>query len=70
MSASEKQLGGSHYQRQTAQPIHYIQQNDLNFCEGNVVKYITRHRQKNGREDLLKAIHYIEFLIEHEYGDE
>jgi len=46
------------------QPVEYILRNKLGFCEGNVIKYITRWRLKNGREDLLKARHYIDMLIE------
>lgn len=61
--ATESQEGGSHYQK-PIQPIKYIHMNKLNFCEGNVVKYITRWREKNGLEDLKKAKHYIDLLIE------
>ena len=57
------QHGGGHYKDRAIQPIEYIMSNNLNFCEGNVVKYVTRHRSKNGREDLEKAKHYVEFLI-------
>ena len=59
----EEQVGGEHYIGQGIQPIEYILANELDFCEGNVVKYITRWRYKNGLEDLYKAKHYIEFLI-------
>ena len=45
------------------QPVEYITKNGLGFCEGNVVKYISRWKQKNGREDLLKARHYIDILL-------
>ena len=45
------------------QPVEYILRNGLGFCEGNVVKYISRWRLKNGRDDLLKARHYIDILI-------
>ena len=64
------EVGGSHYKSMDIQPIEFILKNNLGFCEGNVVKYITRYRHKNGKEDLLKAIHYIELLIESEYGKE
>lgn len=63
-SALEKQVSGSHYKDCTIQPIEYIHANGLDFCEGNVVKYITRWRAKNGIKDLEKAKHYIELLIE------
>ena len=64
MSALEKQVGGSHYVTKGIQPVEYIHANTLGFCEGNVVKYVTRWRDKNGIADLRKAIHYIELLIE------
>jgi hypothetical protein len=63
-SALDKQVGGSHYKDKGIQPIIYIHANNLGFCEGNVVKYVTRWRDKNGIADLKKAIHYLELLIE------
>lgn len=57
------QIGGDHYSNKSIQPIDYILANDLNFCEGNVIKYVTRYKDKNGVEDLKKAMHYLEFLI-------
>ena len=63
-SALNKQVGGSHYKDKGIQPIIYIHANNLGFCEGNVVKYVTRWREKNGIADLEKAKHYIELLIE------
>jgi hypothetical protein len=66
--ALTKQVGGSHYRDKGIQPIIYIHANNLGFCEGNVVKYVTRWRDKNGVADLKKAIHYLELLIELE-GD-
>ena len=62
--AMAKQVGGSHYKDKGIQPIIYIHANNLGFCEGNVVKYVTRWREKNGIADLEKAKHYIELLIE------
>lgn len=59
-----KQVGGSHYKDKAIQPIEYIHANKMGFCEGNVVKYITRWKEKNGVADLEKAKHYIELLIE------
>lgn len=64
MSALEKQTGGNHYMKCSIQPIEYIHANNLPFIEGNIVKYITRWRDKNGVEDLKKVIHYVELLIE------
>lgn len=69
MSPKDKQIGGSHYQLKI-QPIDYILQNDLGFIEGNVVKYITRYRRKNGIEDLDKIIHYCELLKSHMENDD
>lgn len=69
MSALEVQHGGGHYINKAIQPIVYIHANNLGFCEGNVVKYITRHKDKNGKADLEKAKHYIDLLIELEYKD-
>ena len=52
-----------HYQSKKIQPLEYILANDLDFCEGNVVKYVTRYKEKNGMEDLLKAKDYLETII-------
>lgn len=59
-----KQVGGNHYKNNAIQPVQYILANDIGFCEGNVIKYITRWKEKNGLEDLFKARHYIDFLID------
>lgn len=64
MSALDTQEGGSHYKDKAIQPVQYIHANGLGFCEGNVVKYVTRWRDKNGLADLRKAKHYIDLLIE------
>jgi hypothetical protein len=64
--ATAHQVGGKHYTDCVIQPIDYITKNGLGFCEGNVVKYITRWRKKGGVEDLKKARHYIDLLIEAE----
>lgn len=69
MKANEIQVGGNHYQL-PVQPVEFIQKNGLGYCEGNVIKYVVRHRNKGGLEDLHKAIHYINLLIEMEYGGE
>ena len=68
MSYLNKQEGGSHYM-QEIQPIEYIYKNKLGYIEGNVVKYITRHRDKNGAEDIRRVIHYCEMLLEMEYDE-
>jgi hypothetical protein len=64
----EKQEGGQHYKDLKIQPIEYIHANNLGYIEGNIVKYVTRHSQKNGAEDIKKVIHYCELLLELEYG--
>ena len=69
VSALDKQVSGSHYKDKGIQPISYIHANNLGFCEGNVIKYVTRHKDKNGRADIEKAIHYLELLLELEYPD-
>ena len=66
MSAKRTQIGGDHYQNFVIQPIDFITQNNLGFCEGNVVKYVSRWRSKGGVEDLKKARHYLDLLIESE----
>ncbi len=68
MSAIDKQIGGDHYKSMAIQPIEYIQANKLSYIEGNIVKYISRWREKNGIEDLKKIKHYVEFLIEEVEG--
>ena len=69
MSANEKQVDGDHYQTKI-QPWDFIEANRLTFIEGNIVKYVCRHRQKNGLKDLKKAKHYLEKLIEVETAKE
>lgn len=64
MSALNEQPGGTHYKQMAIQPVQYIHANGLGYCEANIVKYVSRWRGKNGLEDLLKARHYIDLLIE------
>lgn len=61
-----EQIGGNHYQKMKIEPIKFIMANNLSFCQGNVIKYICRYKDKDGIEDLLKAKQYIDFLIEQE----
>ena len=68
-SALDKQEGGDHYKCFTIQPVEFITKNNLGFCEGNVIKYVCRHKMKNGLEDLRKAKHYLELLAELVYGE-
>lgn len=63
MSANDRQINGDHY-RGAIQTWDYIVANDLGFLEGNIVKYVTRFRKKNGVQDLEKARHYLDKLIE------
>jgi hypothetical protein len=67
MKASDIQIGGDHYASLKIQPTEFIHANGVPFIEGNVIKYVMRHRQKNGIEDLKKARHYIDLLIQFEY---
>ena len=64
MSALNEQPGGNHYKGKAIQPVQYIHANGIGYCEGNVIKYVSRWREKNGLQDLLKARHYIDLLIE------
>ena len=67
MSAHDKQVGGDHYKTLAIQPSEFIAKNRLGWYEGNAVKYIVRHRIKGGKQDIEKAIHYLELLLESEY---
>ncbi|HFQ8088817.1 TPA: DUF3310 domain-containing protein [Pseudomonas aeruginosa] len=69
-SAFSIQEGGAHYKDQPIQPVQYIHANGIGYLEGNVIKYVSRWRKKNGIEDLKKAKHYIELLIELESKQE
>ena len=63
-SALREQVGGNHYSKLAIQPVEYINKNNLSYLQGNVIKYVTRYKDKNGVEDLQKAKHYINLLIE------
>jgi len=67
MSIWDKQIGGNHYQNFVIQPSKFVVENRLLFPEGCAIKYICRHSFKGGKEDLLKAIHFIEMMIERDY---
>ena len=67
--ALSRQIGGGHYKDMPLQPIEYILANELGFCEGNIVKYITRYKAKGGAEDVKKVIHYAQILLENINGD-
>lgn len=67
--ASDKQISGSHYKKYPIQPYHYCFVNKLNNLQSEAISYITRYKDKGGKQDLEKAIHTIELLIEAEgYG--
>jgi len=71
--ANDRQEGGDHYQNKAIQPWDYIVSNNLDFFEGNALKYLTRWKQKDGVKDLKKCMHYLEKILERaqngEYGD-
>jgi hypothetical protein len=62
--ARMKQIGGNHYKDMPIQPSEYITKNGLGWYEGNAIKYITRYKTKGGKQDIEKAIHYLELLLE------
>lgn len=69
MNALSKQVG-DHYKKLAIQPVEFCQKNNLNYCESAAIKYIVRHRSKNeGRQDIEKAIHYLQLLLEIEYPE-
>ena len=68
MSSSNNEVGGNHYKKLKISPVEYIRANNLDFFEGNVVKYVSRHRYKNGEEDILKAVDYLRMILKDEYG--
>ena len=65
----KKQIGGSHYKDMKIQTAQFINENNLPFAEGNAIKYLCRHKQKNQKEDLLKAKHYIDMAIDRDYPE-
>jgi hypothetical protein len=64
MKSLKKQIGGNHYKKYKIQPIEFIVKNNIGFCEANIIKYVLRFKEKGGVNDLLKAQHYIELLID------
>lgn len=67
--ALDVQEGGDHYSKHNIQPVEYIHANGLDFLAGNIIKYATRHKDKNGAEDIRKIIHYAELILQLEYGE-
>ena len=66
MSALDTQVSGNHY-KMPIQPVEFIYKNNIGYLEGNVIKYTCRHKSKNGKEDILKAIHYLQLILELQY---
>ena len=67
MTTKNPQVGGTHYSDKCIEPIEYISANNLDFCEGNVVKYVTRHKDKGKEGDIKKAIQYALFILKYQY---
>lgn len=63
-SAWDLQTGGNHYKNMRIQPAKYIQDNEMDWLSGNIVKYASRHKAKGGRQDVEKIIHYAQLLLE------
>ena len=63
-----RQVDGDHYKNMKIQPACFINENDLPFAERNAIKYICRHKKKGKRKDIEKAIHYLEMILERDYG--
>jgi hypothetical protein len=64
MSQNDKQVAGDHYKKLKIQTWDYIWANDLGYMEGNIIKYVTRWKDKGNEKDLLKAKHYLDKLLE------
>jgi len=69
-TALDVQVGGRHYKDLAIQPVEYIHANKLPYLEGNVIKYVTRHRSKAGKQDIEKAIHYLQLILDMDYSEE
>lgn len=65
-NALDVQVGGDHYKTKGIQPVEYCMANSIGFMEGSVIKYVTRWREKGGVEDLKKARHFLDMLIEYQ----
>jgi hypothetical protein len=62
--ANDEQYGGDHYKNKTIQPWDYITENNMGYLEGCIIKYVSRYKEKNGIEDLKKARHFLDKLLE------
>jgi len=63
MNNPKTQVGGQHYNDMKIQPVVFIMENNLSYCQGNVIKYVCRYLDKNGAQDLVKAKQYIDFML-------
>ena len=70
MSVWKKQIGGNHYRKYKLQPSRFVTENKLLYPEGCVIKYVIRHQDKGGKQDLEKAKHMIDMIIERDYEEE
>ena len=70
LNVYNKQIGGNHYIKYKIQPSQFVVENKLLYPEGSVIKYILRHQDKGGKEDLEKAKHFIDMIIERDYSEE
>ena len=70
MSVWKKQICGNHYRRYKVQPSQFVTENKLLYPEGCVIKYVIRHQDKGGKQDLEKAKHMIDMIIERDYEEE
>lgn len=68
MSSLDVQEGGDHYKTMKIQPVEFIQANKIQFLDGCIIKRVCRHRAKNGAEDIRKAIHELNLILELEYS--
>lgn len=66
--ALSSQVGGQHYKDMAIQPVEFIHANNIGYLEGNVLKYIVRHKAKNGEQDVRKALHYCQLILKMQYG--
>lgn len=66
---SDRQVGGDHYRRFKIQPIEYVLANGMGYLPGCALKYLTRYKEKGGAQDIKKCIHYLELILEFEYGE-
>jgi len=70
MSAKNHQVNGNHYKAFSIQPVQFIVQNELGFLEGCIIKRLCRYQSKDGLDDLKKARHELDLLIEEQYPED